>query len=68
MASDFTYEGIQNHQCRFVEKSTGITFWLQGPSPDDAQVELLDGDEVVIPSGMQRSVWSIRDQRVVRID
>jgi len=68
MASDFTYDGIQNHRCGFTEKSTGVGFWLQGPSPDDAPVELLDGDEVIIPSGSQRNVWSIREQRVVRIE
>lgn len=68
MASDFTYEGIQNHQCQFVERSSGTTFWLQAPSPEDAQVELLDGDEAIIPAGTQRDVWSIRERRVLRTE
>lgn len=64
MASDFEYTGIANHQAGFREKATGTQYWID--ASDDAQVELLDGDEVFIPSGGQRNIWSIRERRIVR--
>jgi len=66
MASDFEYLGVQNLQCGFREKSTGMTYWLNGPERDDAPVALLDGDEVVIPTLNGRAVWSIRERRILR--
>lgn len=66
MASDFTYEGIENNQDEFIEKATRMGYWLLTGSPTENEVELLDGDEVAISSGYRREIWSIRDRRVIR--
>lgn len=64
MASDYEFVGNQNNQAGFREKSSGSMTWLM--NVDAAPVELLDGDEVILTSGGQRAVWSIREQRIVR--
>lgn len=63
MASDFEYTGIENNQAIFRESATG----MQHSANVDygTSVELLDGDQVVITSGGQRVIWSIREQRSV---
>ena len=66
MASDFEFTGVQNHQCTFRERTTGIGFTLPAPEPEDAGVELLDGDEVIVPSSNGTVVYSIRERRVIR--
>ncbi|MFZ2242137.1 MAG: hypothetical protein WAV90_21685 [Gordonia amarae] len=63
MASDFEYTGVQNQQAGFRERNSGVQHWLQ--TGGDIDVELRDGDEVVITSGGQRNVWSIRQQRII---
>ena len=63
MASDFEYTGDANQQSGFRDKVTGTHYWIN--NFDGSPVELLDGDQVVITSGGQRSVWSIRSQRIV---
>lgn len=63
MASDFEYTGIENHQAGFRERATGTQHWAN--VDDGSSVELLDGDQVVITSGGQRVIWSIREQRSV---
>lgn len=45
MASDFQYEGIQNHMHIFTERSTGVRYTVM-TRYDDESVTLLDGDEV----------------------
>lgn len=50
----------------FNEISTGMGYSLPCPDPEDATVELLDGDEVIIPNRYGRSVYSIRQNRIVR--
>ena len=54
---------VANHQAGFREKNSGVQHWLQ--TGGDIDVELRDGDEVVITSGGQRNVWSIREQRII---
>lgn len=66
MASDFEFRGIENHLCMFVERSSGMGYSLPAPSPEDAPIELLDGDEVVVPTAGGVQVYSIREQRVIR--
>ena len=66
MASEFTFDGIENHQSGFTEQSTGMKYWLPAPDPEDGNVQLLDGDEVIIPTRYSKDVWSIRERRVVR--
>jgi hypothetical protein len=56
---------VFNHQSNFRELATGMAYTLPEPVPEDAPVELLDGDEVVIPSPEIR-VLSIRERRVIR--
>jgi hypothetical protein len=41
---------VFNHRSNFRELATGMAYTLPEPVPEDAAVELLDGDEVVIPS------------------
>lgn len=66
MASEFEFTGVQNHLSTFREVATGVTFTLPAPDPEDAAVELLDGDEVVVPSSNGSVVYSIRERRVIR--
>jgi len=63
MASDFEFTGIENHQAVFRECATGTSASVL--VDDGTSVELLDGDQVVITSGGQRVIWSIRGQRGV---
>lgn len=63
MASDFEYTGVENRQAIFREIATGMQH--SANVDDGSSVELLDGDQVVITSGGQRVVWSIREQRSV---
>ena len=67
MASDFTYEGEQNHQYVFLDKSSLQTFFLA--AKPGATPELLDGDEVALPRpgySNEVDVYSLRQQRQVR--
>lgn len=52
-----------NHQEGLRKKATGTTFWVS--VGDNTPVELRDGDQVVIMSGGQRLIWSIRQQRAI---
>lgn len=63
MGSDFEYTGIENRQAIFRERATGTCAAVL--VDDGSSVELLDGDQVVITSGGQRVIWSIRGQRGV---
>jgi uncharacterized protein YjlB len=63
MASDFDFTGFSNNSANFVEKNTGVYFAIL--AVDCEEVELLDGDQVIIPAGGQRNIWSIRENRVI---
>ena len=63
MASDFEDTGIENHQAIFRESAAGSQH--SANVDDGSSVELLDGDQVVITSGGQRVIWSVREQRSV---
>lgn len=63
MASDFEFLGNYNHSANFRDKSTGQETSLL--NVEGSSVELLDGDQVVIPAGGQRVIWSIREQRQI---
>jgi hypothetical protein len=65
LASDFEFTGVFNGQSNFRERATGMAYTLPAPFPEDSAVELLDGDEVVIPTP-QIYVYSIRERRVIR--
>lgn len=45
MASDFQYDGVENHMHVFKERSTGMRYTVM-TMYDDESVTLLDGDEV----------------------
>lgn len=63
MASDFEFVGNFNNSANFREKASGQETALL--NTEGSAVELLDGDQVVIPAGGQRVIWSIREQRQV---
>lgn len=63
MESDFEYTGNENNQAGFRDRATGTQYWLM--NTDGSDVELLEGDQVVIPFGGQRVLWSIREQRQI---
>ncbi len=64
VASDFEFVGVANHKAEFRERSTGTYYSLLCAWPEDAQVELLEGDEVFIPA--ENRVYSLRENRVIR--
>ncbi|WP_377453799.1 hypothetical protein [Rhodococcoides fascians] len=66
MANDFEYVGEQNGRAGFREKSTGVGYSLDIWNQD--QLQLLDGDELVVPMDGKGAVWSIRENRIVRWD
>lgn len=61
--SDFEYMGVENRQMRFVEKSTGMTFWIQ--LEPTGSVDLVGDDRVSFDWHGELQMWSIREQRQV---
>ncbi|OZC49294.1 hypothetical protein CH289_17300 [Rhodococcus sp. RS1C4] len=66
MASDFEYTGEQNGRAGFRDATTGMSYWLDIQNQD--QLQLMDGDELVVPMDGKGAVWSIRENRIVRWD
>lgn len=67
MPSDFTYEGEQNNQYVFRDRSSGQAFFLAAQA--GSVPELLDGDEVALPRAgftSEVDIYSLRQQRLVR--
>lgn len=66
MNSEFRFDGVRNNQYGFTEVATGAVFRIPASFDDTGDVQLIGGDEVLIPTHSHRNVWSVRSRQITR--